>query len=119
VNRYSPLLRVCKARPVGPELSLGTETMPCLDESDQKGNPDGTQLGNLSQKLMGWMLPAFPQQLPPCVAPDLQQIEETLRFHQIQETPASKGVKGSCTYQFFCRQAKAGRCLGNQWPLAR
>ena len=59
--------------------------MRCLDESDQKGNPDRPQLGNLSQKLMGWMLPAFPQQLPPCVAPDLQQIEERLRFHQNRE----------------------------------
>jgi len=63
---------------VGPELSLGTETMRCLDESDQKGNSDGPQLGNLSQKLMGWMLPAFPQQLPPRFSTYLQQHVELL-----------------------------------------
>src|SRR6266446_8352851 len=52
--------------------------MRCLDESNQKGNPDGPQPGNLSQKLMGWMLPAFPQQLTPRFAADLQQNVELL-----------------------------------------
>src|SRR5262249_31274725 len=84
---------------VGPELSLGTETMRCLDQSDQKGNPDGSQLGNLSQKFMGWMLPAFPQQLPSGVAPDLQQDIELLiellgaathaRFRQLLQPSAA------------------------------
>ena len=45
---------------VGPQLSLHTETMRCLDQSDQKGHSDRPQAGNLPEKLMGWMLPAFP-----------------------------------------------------------
>src|SRR5438876_894959 len=39
--------------------------MRCLEQSDQKGNPDRAQPGNLSEKLIGWMLVAFGQQLPP------------------------------------------------------
>jgi hypothetical protein len=52
--------------------------MRCLDESDHKSNPDGAQPGYLSEKLLGWMLPAFPQQLPPRFSTNLQQHVELL-----------------------------------------
>jgi hypothetical protein len=52
--------------------------MRCLDQSDYKRNPNGPQPGNLSEKLLGWMLPAFPQQLPPRFSTYLQQHVELL-----------------------------------------
>ena len=52
--------------------------MRCLDESDHKSNPDGAQPGNLSEKLLGWMLSAFCQQLPPRFSTYLQQHVELL-----------------------------------------
>jgi hypothetical protein len=39
--------------------------MRCLEQSDQKRDSDRTQQGDLSKKLMGGMLLAFCQQLPP------------------------------------------------------
>jgi len=54
-------------------LSLRTKTMWCLDESDQQGHSDRAQAGNLSQKLRGWMLLAFYQQLASCFSTDLCQ----------------------------------------------
>jgi hypothetical protein len=52
--------------------------MRCLDESDHKSNPDGAQSGNLSEKLLGGMLPALCQQLPPRFSTYLQQHVELL-----------------------------------------
>jgi hypothetical protein len=37
----------------------------CLNESDQKGDPDRAQPGNLFEELTGGMLPAFRQQFLP------------------------------------------------------
>jgi hypothetical protein len=34
--------------------------------------------------------------------------------HQIQSAIVGRGVKGSCTYQFFCRQAEERRCQGER-----
>jgi hypothetical protein len=36
---------------VVPQLALRTETMRCLNQSDQKGDPDRAQPGNLFEKL--------------------------------------------------------------------
>src|ERR1017187_1793676 len=38
---------------VVPKLALRTETMRCLNESDQKGDPDRAQPGNLFEELTG------------------------------------------------------------------
>src|ERR1700686_1813150 len=38
---------------VVPELALRAETMRCLNESDQKGDPDRAQPGNLFEELTG------------------------------------------------------------------
>src|SRR6202171_5007490 len=54
---------------VVPKLALGTETMRCLNQSDQKGDPDRAQPGNLFEELTGGMLPAFRQQLLPRFLP--------------------------------------------------
>ena len=43
---------------VVPQLSLRTETMRCLNESDQKGDSDRAQPGNLFEELTGGMFPA-------------------------------------------------------------
>src|ERR1700687_4532718 len=58
---------------VVPKLALGAETMRCLNESDQKGDPDRAQPGNLFEELTGGMLPAFGQQLLPCFLSYLHQ----------------------------------------------
>ena len=52
--------------------------MRCLNESDQKGNPDRAQPGNLFEQLTGGMLPAFRQQLLPRFLPYLHQKVELL-----------------------------------------
>jgi hypothetical protein len=64
--QLSPCIPVFAAAPraqaqpaVVPQLSLRTETMRCLKESDQKGDPDRAQPGNLFEELTGRMLPAF------------------------------------------------------------
>jgi hypothetical protein len=54
---------------VVPQLALRTETMRCLNESDQKGDPDRAQRGNLFEELTGGMLSAFRQQLLPRFLP--------------------------------------------------
>ena len=50
----------------------------CLEQSDQKRDSDRAQQGNLSKKLMGGMLLAFGQQLPPCLPTYLHQAIELL-----------------------------------------
>src|SRR5260370_34248836 len=68
-----------QARPaVVPKLALRAETMRCLNESDQKGDPDRAQPGNLFEELTGGMLPAFGQQLLPCFLSYLHQKVELL-----------------------------------------
>jgi len=52
--------------------------MRCLNESDQKGDPDRAQPGNLLEKLTGGMLPAFRQQFVPCFLPYPHQKVELL-----------------------------------------
>src|SRR5579871_287361 len=68
--QLSPRAQVFAAAPrpqahpaVVPQLSLRTETMRCLNKSDQKGNPDRAQPGNLFEELAGGMVPALRQQL--------------------------------------------------------
>ena len=63
---------------VVPKLALRAETMRCLNESDQKGDPDRAQPGNLFEELTGGMLPAFGQQLLPCFLSYLHQKVELL-----------------------------------------
>ena len=43
--------------------------MRCLQQSDQKSDPDRAQPGNLLEKRAGGMLPAFRQQLLPRLFP--------------------------------------------------
>src|SRR5258707_3729039 len=83
--QLSPCVAVCAAarRPqaqpaVVPQLSLRTETMRCLNKSDQKGDTDRAQPGNLFEELTGRMLPAFRQQLLPRFLPYLRQKIELL-----------------------------------------
>ena len=52
--------------------------MRSLDQADQQRHSDRTQTGNLPQKLMGWMLFAFGQQLSPRFSTDLSQTIELL-----------------------------------------
>src|SRR6202167_3282974 len=54
---------------VVPKLSLRTETMRCLNERDQKSDPDRTQPGNLLEELTGGMFQAVRQQLLPRFLP--------------------------------------------------
>src|SRR4029077_5149004 len=63
---------------VVPKLSLRTETMWRLNESDQKGYPDRAQPGNLFEELTGGMLPALRQQLLPHFLPYPYQKVELL-----------------------------------------
>src|ERR1019366_6638169 len=63
---------------VVPQLALRTETMRCLNESDQKGDPDRAQPGNLFEELTGRMFPAFRQQLLPRFLPCPHQKVELL-----------------------------------------
>src|ERR1700688_3063029 len=83
--QLSPCVPVFAAAPrpqaqpaVVPQLSLRTETMRCLNKSDQKGDPDRAQPGNLFEELTGGMLPAFRQQLLPRFLPYLHQKVELL-----------------------------------------
>jgi hypothetical protein len=52
--------------------------MRCLKQSDQKGDPDRAQPGNLFEELTGGMLPAFRQQLLPRFLPYPHQKVELL-----------------------------------------
>src|SRR6202451_2765508 len=63
---------------VVPQLALSAETMRRLKESDQKGDPDRAQPGNLFEELAGRMLPAFRQQLLPRFFPYPHQEVELL-----------------------------------------
>src|SRR6202140_5996091 len=63
---------------VVPQLALRAETMRCLKESDQKGDPYRAQPGNLFEELTGRMLPAFRQQLLPRFLPYPHQEVELL-----------------------------------------
>jgi hypothetical protein len=63
---------------VGPQLSFRSETMWCLQQRDQKRDPDRTEQRNLSQKLMGGMFLAFGQQLSPRLPTDLHQTIQLL-----------------------------------------
>src|SRR5258705_7438900 len=83
--QLSPCVAVFAAAPrpqaqpaVVPQLSLRTETMRCLNKSDQKGDTDRAQPGNLFEELTGRMLPAFRQQLLPRFLPYLSQKMELL-----------------------------------------
>src|ERR1700686_1701219 len=68
-----------QAKPaVVPQLSLRTETVRGPNKSDQKGDPDRAQPGNLFEELTGGMLPAFRQQLLPRFLPYLHQKIELL-----------------------------------------
>jgi hypothetical protein len=74
--QLSPCVPVFAAAPrpqaqpaVVPKLAFRTETMRCLNESDQKGDPYWAQPGNLLEALTGGMLPAFRQQLLPRFLP--------------------------------------------------
>jgi hypothetical protein len=50
----------------------------CLDQGDQQSNSDRAEAGNLSEKLISWMLLAFYQQLASCFSTDLCQGVELL-----------------------------------------
>jgi hypothetical protein len=50
-----------------PKLALHTETMRCLNESDQKGHADRAQPGNLLEELTGRMLLAFTRAALSCI----------------------------------------------------
>src|ERR1700693_3362662 len=83
--QLSPCVAVSAAAPrpqaqpaVVPQLSLRAETMRCLNESDQKGDPDRAQPGNLFEELTGGMLATFRQQLLPRCLPNLHQKVELL-----------------------------------------
>src|SRR5689334_2886409 len=71
---------------VSPELPLGPETMRCLDQANQQRYPDWAKSGNLAEKLIGWMLLTFGQQLGTHFSTDLSQRIQLLI--ELLSTPA-------------------------------